>query len=86
MVLGIRGIEASSVYQDIFSKGRLAGRIQGTRDILFMLGQKRFGQPSEQVRLTIAAMDDLDQLRALLGKILDVSNWDELLAPCRSQV
>ena len=29
MILGIRGIEESSVYQDIFGKGKAKGRAEG---------------------------------------------------------
>ncbi len=80
MILGIRGIEESSVYQGIFAKGRAEGRAEEAREAVFRLGGKKLGQPSAQVRSKVDAIDDLDRLNTLLERILDVSSWDELLA------
>jgi len=84
MILGIRGIEESSVYQSIFAKGEAKGeakgRVEEARLAILLLGRKKFGQPDEGVRMTIDAIDDVDQLNSLLDRILDVSTWDELLA------
>jgi predicted transposase YdaD len=80
MILGIRGIEESSVYQGIFAKGRAEGRAEEARDALLRLGGKKLGKPSERVQTRLDAIDDLDRLNALLERILDVSSWDELLA------
>ncbi len=87
MILGIRGIEESSVYQDIFGKGeakgrdegRDEGRIEEARETVLRQGRRRFGPPSETVEATITALTDLNRLKALLDRILDVSTWDELL-------
>ncbi len=38
MILGIRGIEESSVYQDIFGRGRAEGRAEAEREILLRQG------------------------------------------------
>ncbi len=85
MILGINGIEESSVYQDIFATGRDKGLIEGSvtavRAALLRLGRKEFGPPSETVEATINALTDLDRLNALLDRILDVPTWDDLLAP-----
>jgi predicted transposase YdaD len=97
MILGIRGIEESSVYQDIFAKGeaegaakgRAEGRMEGqaegavdeARNTLLRQGRKKFGPSTEAVHARIAALDDLDRLNDLLDRILDVSSWDELLPP-----
>ena len=51
MILGIRGIEESSVYQDIFGKGKAEGRAEGeaegkveeARLILLSLGRRGSG-------------------------------------------
>jgi predicted transposase YdaD len=87
MILGIRGIEESSVDQDIFAqgeaqgedKGEAKGRVEEARLAILRLGRKKYGQPDEDVRSTIDAIDDVDRLNALLVRILDVSSWDELL-------
>ena len=97
MILGIRGIEESSVYQDIFAKGeaegeakgRVEGRVEGrlegavdeARETLLRQGRKKLGPPSEAVEARITALGDLERLNHLLDRILEVSTWDELLAP-----
>ena len=96
MVLGIRGIEESSVYQDIFAKGRAegeaaaaprarpSGRAEGeveeARKTLLRLGRKRLGPLDESLQGRIAAIGDLDRLEHLIDRLLDVASWDELLA------
>jgi predicted transposase YdaD len=83
MTLGIRGIEESSVYQDIFAKGEakglIVGRVEEARLAVMQLGRKKLGQIDEAMRVRIAAIDDLDRLNALLVRILDVTSWFELL-------
>jgi predicted transposase YdaD len=91
-ILGIRGIEESSVYQDIFAKGKadglvdgraeglIAGRIEEARQAVLQVGRKKLDHPNEEVRKRIAAIDNVDRLNALLERILDVSSWDELLS------
>jgi hypothetical protein len=84
MVLGIRGIEDSWVYQDIFTKGRAKGRAEGAteedRSILLDLGRERLGPPDERVQARIAAIADREQLHELLRRLLRASTWDEVLA------
>jgi hypothetical protein len=80
MVLGIRGIEESWVYQDIFAKGRAEGAAEEARNTLLRQGLKKLGQPDEPTRAQIAAINDLERLELLLDRILDASNWNELLA------
>ena len=88
MLFGIRGIEESWVYQDIFTKGRAEGEAKGraegeveeARKILLGLGKKRLGQPDEPMLAEIVAISDLDRLNLLLNRLLDVATWDELLA------
>jgi hypothetical protein len=75
MILGIRGIEESSDYQGIFAKGRA----EEARMILLSLGQKRLGQPDEDVRVRVAAISDPDRLNLLIHRIFDTTTWDELL-------
>ncbi len=76
MVLGIRGIEESSVYQGILAKGKA----EEAREILIRQGRKKWGEPDEQVLTRIAAINDLAQLNLLRERILDATSWDELLA------
>jgi hypothetical protein len=76
MILGIRGIEESWVYQDILAQGKL----EEARSILLSLGRKKLGQPDEQVLARIEGLTDLEHLNLLIEHILDASSWDELLA------
>ncbi len=76
MVLGIQGIEESSVYQGIFAKGKA----EEARMILLSLGPRKLGQPDEQVVTRITAIGDLDRLNILIHRIFDATTWDELLA------
>jgi hypothetical protein len=100
MILGIRGLEESSVYQDIFAKGRAEGEAKGraegeakgraegeveqARRILLGLGRKKLGEPDERVLGLVAGISDLDRLDLLLDRLLEVTTWDELLAPADS--
>jgi len=85
MLFGIEGIEESSVYQGILRKGEAKGRAEGAveeaRQVLLRHGRKKFGPTDERVEATIATIGDLDRLHDLIDRILDVSSWDELLAP-----
>jgi predicted transposase YdaD len=85
MLFGIRGIEESSVYQGILkrgeAKGRVEGRIEEAREVLLRHGRKKLGPLGESIEAEITALADLDRLHDLIDRILDVSTWDELLAP-----
>jgi predicted transposase YdaD len=113
MILGIRGIEESSVYQDIFAKGEAKGEARGETigeargearglakgearglaegearglakgalEALLRVGRRKLGEPTIESRTTLDAIDSVDRLRSLLDRVLDVSTWDELLAP-----
>jgi hypothetical protein len=76
MILGIQGLEESSVYQRILAKGRA----EEAREILIRHGTKKFGPPNEQFKAQIAALTDLDRLHDLVDRVLDVASWDELVA------
>jgi predicted transposase YdaD len=85
MILGIRGIEESSVYQSIFAKGRAEGiaegRAEGIAEALIFVGQNSLGAPDEQIKTAIMGMTDRDRLHRLIARVTKVSTWDELLAP-----
>jgi predicted transposase YdaD len=89
MLFGIRGIEESSVYQGILKRGEAQGiekgiakgRIEDAREVLLHLGRKKLGPPSDRIEVEITALADVDRLHDLIERILDVSTWDELLAP-----
>lgn len=96
MILGIRGIEESWVYQDILAKGEARGEVKGraegrtegeargrveeARDVLLRLGRKRLGLPDPAILAELSKIEDLDRLDGLLDRVLDVSSWAALLA------
>ena len=92
MVLGIRGLEESWVYQDILTKGlaeglakgRAEGGLEEARKAVLSLGRKKLGQPDEQLRARIDGLTDLEYLNLLINRILDASSWEELLAATES--
>ncbi len=93
MVLGIRGIEESWVYQDIFAKdlaegeargeakGEAKGHAEEAMEALLRRGRRKPGPPGAEVEARIAALGDLARLREPLDRVLDVASWDELLGP-----
>jgi predicted transposase YdaD len=92
MILGIRGIEESSVYQDIFAQGEAQGRVEGrlvgrlegaveeARKTLLRQGLKKLGPPSEAIEARITELVDLERLNDLLDHVLDAATWDQLLS------
>jgi hypothetical protein len=85
MLFGIRGIEESTVYQGILrrgeAKGLADGEALGIREALLIAGRKKLGPPDERISARIAEIHDLDRLKLLLERLIDVSSWHELLAP-----
>jgi hypothetical protein len=74
---GVAGMEESTTVQWFLERGEARGR----KDDLFRLGSKRFGvpQPSQKAAIDALTEDDLEKLKALVDRLLDVSSWDELL-------
>jgi hypothetical protein len=73
---GIHGMKDSVFYQAIVEEGMTKAR----QDDLLLLGRQRFGAPSPAVEQALRNITDADRLVRLVGRILDVSGWDELLA------
>jgi hypothetical protein len=92
MILGIRGIEDSWVYQDILAegiakgeamgiaKGEAMGEARGIAETLLRIGRKTLGTPDERISATILAMTDRERLLQLSDRLTEVATWDELLA------
>jgi hypothetical protein len=47
---------------------------------LAILGEKRFGAPDATTLEAVESIDDLDRLRRITDRLLDVESWQELLA------
>jgi predicted transposase YdaD len=84
---GVRGMEESTTYQLLISRGEARGRIEGrvegreeeARNVLRKLGQARFGKPTRKVQTTLTKAS-LDQLEQMIDRLLQVETWQELIA------
>ena len=61
--------------------GESKGKILEAKSLILRLGNKRFGTPNPAMVARIEAEDALSALEALSLRLLEVKNWDELLAP-----
>jgi predicted transposase YdaD len=82
---GVLQMEESVTYQAILRRGRESGRQEGRAEeavkTLLMQGRMKFQVPASEVQeAALNAITDLARLEALLGRILVVNSWDELLA------
>jgi predicted transposase YdaD len=93
LLQGVRGMRESVTYQAILEEGRAEGEAKGiargmseeAKRLLLRLGQKRFGEPESAVLTAIEGITDREQAEAMTERLLDVSSWDELLAPLTSR-
>ncbi len=79
----------SSTYQAILEegmaegrdRGRAEGRAQEARTLLLRLGTRRFGEPAPDISAAVRSISDVDRLEALTERVLDASDWTDLLGP-----
>lgn len=71
----MRWLEASTTFQAIMERGRLAE----ARRILVLTGQAKLGKLSEAAMATIYAEDDLHRLEQLCKRLLVQDSWEALL-------
>jgi hypothetical protein len=69
-------MKESSTYQAILGEGG----VNELRKVLLLLGGKQFGPPDANVRAKIEETNDLPRLERWTERLLEVSNWEELLA------
>jgi hypothetical protein len=55
------------------------GSERQAKKTLLLLGQERFGPPSEAIKAQLEAITDLERLDRLTISVLRVSSWQELL-------
>ena len=56
------------------------GKVEEARRILFRQGQRRFGPPDQATVDAIESIGLTERIEGLLDRLLEVSNWEELLA------
>jgi hypothetical protein len=80
-----RAMRESVTYQAIVEEGRVEGRVEGraeeARAILVRMGRKRFGPPDGRTLAILESISRPEYLEELSERLLDVTTWDELLAP-----
>ena len=87
LLSGVRGMKESSFYQmileegrvDGLAKGEVKGKVEEARRILLRQGLHRFGAPDPATVATIESIPTIEQIEALLDRVLDATNWTELL-------
>jgi hypothetical protein len=84
LLRGVQGMKDSVTYQAIVAEGVAEGVIKGraeeARRFLKAQGKDKFGQPDEQTREAIDAIEDIERLEDLGRRLLRVESWQELLA------
>ncbi len=85
---GVRDMEESATYQAILRKGEAKGKIEGEArgklegelSALLILGGKRLGKPRAKTLKTLHAITSAEAMERLVGRLLEVETWSELLA------
>jgi predicted transposase YdaD len=80
LLQGIGHMKESAMYQLILEEGRVEGELQEARRMLYRLGERRIGPLSAEIRAKVERISDLDRLHGLQDRVLEVSNWEELMA------
>jgi hypothetical protein len=73
---GVSAMEESVTYQAILRKGRT----QEAQAMLLRVGSEKLGEPDEQSRAAVEAIQDTERLEGLAVRVLRSSSWEELLA------
>ncbi|MFN4261808.1 MAG: hypothetical protein ACK4RK_21210 [Gemmataceae bacterium] len=72
----MNALRESSSYQMILNERRA----EEARTLLLQLGAKRFGPPTADIKDRLEAITDVARLERIGQGLLDVNNWEELLA------
>ncbi len=67
-------------YAKGLAKGEAMGEAKGRRETIIRLGKKVLGPPDAQTLESLESFNDLDRLRQMTERLLDVKTWQELLA------
>jgi hypothetical protein len=75
-----RILEDSTTYQLILNRGVTKGAVEGERNVLLIMGRKKFGPPPPEREAALSAITDRARLERMAERILDATGWDDLLA------
>jgi hypothetical protein len=73
-------MEESSTYQLIMERGEAKGERRTLIQTILRQGRKKFGEPDAASLALVEGLSDIDRLLAITDRILDVTNWQELLS------
>ena len=76
---GVQQMEDSTTYQGILRKGKAEGEAEALHRMLLRLAE-RFGPASKAVQNTIQGISEIPRRERLAERLLDVDNWQDLLA------
>jgi hypothetical protein len=65
----------SDTYQAVLEEGG----IRYLKRLLLRLGGKRLGPPSEETKLVLEGIQDLNRLERMADRIFDITSWQQLL-------
>ena len=55
------------------------GREEEAKSVILRQGRKRFGVPDESITAKLTAITDLERLHRIEERVLDATNWQDLL-------
>ena len=73
-------IPDTSLGRSLIARGRAAGRLEQSRQILLTLGAEKLGAPDLATTDAINEIDDVVVLERPIRRVLTASSWQELLA------
>ncbi len=79
VLAGVMQMEESSTYQAILQRGAQRGQVSEAQRMLLLVGQQKFGPPTQNASAAVAAITDTARLEALAARIFSASSWDDLL-------
>jgi hypothetical protein len=56
------------------------GQVKGAREAILIVGEERFGAPTESVRAQLSALRDLPHLMRMIRRAAKAVSWEEILA------
>jgi hypothetical protein len=68
------------IFDEGRNEGRVEGRVDALREMIFRLGQKRFGPATPEAEVELNAIVSLERLQRMSEQLLEVGSWAELLA------
>jgi DNA-binding ferritin-like protein (Dps family) len=73
-------MKQTELYQRILGAGVKVGELKELRELLFLLGSKRFGAAGHAVRAVLELIQDVETLESLCDRMIDPErrSWDDL--------